>query len=170
MKELHKNLLIGDDFVWIVREDKPEVGIGQGGVKIPTNMTEMCNYTLSLNPRIFVMKGTAKLNDQSDKLDVIGGPASKGSSKRNTTVAYFQIKILCIKDPLMLISQVSFEWGKFGNFIRLKEFQAIDTQSFYCFYFLSSMSSKQILMEEPKTILKRSQEMLTTDDRMIDFE
>ena len=103
-------------------------------------------------------------------MDSIGGPSSnnKGGKKRNTTVAYFQIRISCNKDPLLLVSQVSFEWGKFGFYVRKKELQALDTQSQYCFYFLFSQVSKSILSEELTSIFKRAQERLWSDDKEFD--
>lgn len=169
MQELHRNMTIGDNTVWICHESNPDVGIGRGGVNVPTNMMQMCNYTLGLSPKIFQTKGTSNANDSTDNLDSIGGPSgSKGGKKRNTTVAYFQMRISCNKDPLMLVSQVSFEWGKFGFYIRLKELQALDTQSQYCFYFLFSQVSKSILSEEIKDVLQRAQKMMWDDESVYD--
>eukprot|EP00956_Cyclotella_meneghiniana_P010716 scaffold14988_cov36-Cyclotella_meneghiniana.AAC.3 len=166
MSELHRNMLIGDETVWIMHDTHPDRGIGPGGVNVPTNMTLMCNYTLGLSPKIFQSKGTAHPNDEEgDKLDSIGGLSKgKGGNKRNTTIAYFQLRIACNKDPMLLISQVSFEWGKFGTYIRVKDLQALDTQSQYCFYFLYSLVSKSIITEELKVIFKRAQEKMFLDD------
>ena len=174
IKELHNNLKIGDPQVWIcLGDDVNKDGIGEGGVKVPTNMTSLCNYCIGLSPKIFQSKGTQNQNqeEEGDNLDSLGGDSSnkKKKSKRNTTVAYFQLRISCNKDPFLLVSQVSFEWGKFGTFFCKKELQAMDTGTHFCFYFLYSFSTKSVLCEEFLGLLKKAQENMLEDLVCYDF-
>eukprot|EP00956_Cyclotella_meneghiniana_P018347 scaffold30523_cov37-Cyclotella_meneghiniana.AAC.4 len=171
--QLHNNLKMGDPTAWICNGDTPEkFGIGEGGVKVPTNMTLLCNFCIGLNPKIFQSKGTHsnKDDEEADNLGSLGGSTSgeNKKNKRNTTIAYFQIRISTMKDPLQLVSQVSFEWGKYGIYIRKKELQAMDTETFFVFYFLYAFGSRNIIVEEFRWMLKYAQDKMLGDPECYD--
>eukprot|EP00956_Cyclotella_meneghiniana_P036472 scaffold126145_cov44-Cyclotella_meneghiniana.AAC.2 len=168
--QLHNNLKIGDPSVWICHGDTLEKdGIGEGGSKVPNNMTLMCNYCIGLNAKIFQSKGTHNNNnddEEQDNLGTLGGNGTTNNNKknkRNTTIAYFQIRISTMKDPLLLVSQVSFEWGKFGLYIRKKELQAMETETHFVFYFLYSFGGRVTIMEELNWMLKQAQAKMLQD-------
>jgi hypothetical protein len=172
LKQLLINLHIGDQSACILMFGDPEgIHIGPGGVKVPDNMTALSNYCKGFNPKVFQTTSNGGGGDRLDSLgEGIGSGNGKGG-KNNKSTAYFLFLLGCNKDPVELITQVSFEWGKFGSHIRVKELQALDTETIYCFFFLFSQTSRALLMEELKCIFKEIQDdMLKTDFHLNDSD
>jgi hypothetical protein len=93
-------------------------------------------YCKGFNPKAFQTKSGG---GGGDRLDSLGEGDSSGGGKndKNKSTAYFLFRLGCNKDPTELITQVSYEWGKYGHHIRVKELQALDTKTIYCFFFCS---------------------------------
>ena len=169
MKKLLENILISDSKAVICKVDNPkEVWIGEGGVKVPSNMTSLCNYCFGLNPKVFQAKGSSNNAESSgDNLESLGVPGNNqygNSNKKNTTVAYFSILLSSMKDPAQLLSQVSFEWGKYGIYIRPKALQCMNTYTPFVFLFLHAQGSKYMIVDELKEIFEIIQNKMLNDD------
>ena len=164
--ELLKNLLLADKTVWLENVTDPNAHwLGEGGTNVPTNMTMLCNFCAGLNPKVFQTKGSN--NSNGDNLSNLGGPPRSGP--KNQSVAYCNMMLSSIKDPMLLMSQVSFEWGQFGNFIRPKALQALETDSPFVCYFLYSLASKSTIVAELKLIFSAIQSKLLDSDEGYDI-
>ena len=119
------NFGIGDDTVIVNLASDPTSDnfLGPGGINLPTNMTATCNYFVGFNPRAFQTTGAVDGTD--DALESLLPSSTEQTKKGTISQVYFIFYISCIKDPKLLLSQISYEWGRFRNFIRCKELQSL---------------------------------------------
>jgi hypothetical protein len=168
LSNLLTNFGIGDNTLIINLASDPSSDnfLGPGGLTLPTNMTATCNYFVGFNPRAFQTTGSSDGSD--DALDSLLPNGDKHTKRGSVSQVYFIFYISCTKDPTLLLSQISYEWGRFGNFIRCKELQSLESTSIYCFYFLFAMGDKNTLMTEIADILRHAQERMYDKDYFLD--
>ena len=158
---LSRNLEMGDEFCVINHEDPTsKLFIGTGGHKVPDNMTRLRSYILNMNINQFKEGGGRQ---QGDALDSLGG---KGKKQGGGKVLYFVCHISCDRDPRKLVENVAFEWMSYGNMLRVKELQSVETETPIIFYNLSTEVQKATVVEEVNQCLKLAQERMSN---AIDF-
>jgi hypothetical protein len=72
-------------------------------------------------------------------------------------MAYGVLSISCDKDPVHLINQISYEWARYGNHLKIKELQAVETSMPFTIYFVYALMHRQTLIDEQRDILKAAQ-------------
>ena len=161
MQQLLLNLKIADKHAVINpaddSPDDPPLG-GDTSNQVPTNMTALSNYIKGLNPRAF---------QRSNRNPSESAEAST-SSRRNSPQAYGVISLSCDKDPLLLVNQISYEWARFGSYLKIKELQAIETCTPFAIYFVYSLTHRQTLIDEQIDILKSAQTKMHQEDYFLD--
>jgi hypothetical protein len=134
IQQLIVNLKIADKYAVINPakdpSEEPSLG-GISGTPAPSNMTALSNYVKGLNPRAFQLRSGA-----TDAQDT-PGPAG---TCRSSAQAYRVISISCDKDPALLINQISYEWARFGHYLKIKELQVIETSTPYAIYFVYALT------------------------------
>jgi hypothetical protein len=162
MQQLIVNLKIADKHAVINpaddSPDDPPIG-GDTANPVPTNMTALSNYVKGLNPRAF---------QSSNRSSTDNAEVGSTSTRRSSSQAYGVISVSCDKDPLLLINQISYEWARFGNYMRVKELQAIETSTPFAVYYVYSLSHRQTLIDEQRDILKCAQKQMHKEDYFLD--
>jgi hypothetical protein len=161
IQHLLSNLKIADKFsVLNPVEDtgEPPLG-GQTNNPVPSNMTALSNYIKGLNPRAFQASNRPTPASTDDT-----GP----NTRRTGSLAYGVISIACDKDPELLVNQISYEWARFGNHLKIKELQAVETITPFAIYYVYALTHKQTLVDEQKEILKAAQKLMHQEDYFID--
>ncbi len=162
MQQLIVNLKIADKYAVINPADDPSDELPLGGISgqpVPSNMTALSNYVKGLNPRAFQSRSGA--SDTQDMTNTAG-------SRRPSTQAYGVISISCDKDPELLINQISYDWARFGNYLKIKELQAIETSTPYAFYFVYALTHRKTLIDEQNDIFKEAQARMHKEDYFLD--
>jgi hypothetical protein len=166
MEQLVLNLKIADEWATVDPTDEasdgPSIG-GQTTKPVPTNMTALSNYVKGLNPRAFQSQGTTSQEAQDT-----GPPVN--SRRAGSSQAYGVISISCDKDPESLVNQISYEWARFGNHLKIKELQAIETSTPFTIYFVYALSHHQTLIDEQQEILKAAQKQIHNEDYFIEHD
>lgn len=139
--------------------EEPPLG-GPSAHPVPTNMTALSNYITGLNPRAF--QSSRANQEQQD-------PALSGNTRRSpSSQAYGCISISCDKDPELLVNQISYEWARFGNQLKIKELQATVTVTPFQIYYVYSLTHRQTLIDEQRDILKAAQDAMRESDYFLD--
>ena len=166
IQQLILNLRIADKTTCLhPSEDSPEdppIG-GPQNNKVPSNMTALSNYVKGLNPRAF---------QSATKHHLASADPTLPLSSRNTTtsLAYGVLTLSCDKDPELLINQVSYEWARFGNNIKIKELQAVETKTPYQIYYVYALTHRQTLIDEQRDIFKSAQTRMHHEDYFLDHD
>jgi hypothetical protein len=121
--------------------------LGEGGIKVPENMKKLQNFILNMN-----LKQFKSISGNGYALDSLrpGGPHNKVRSKN----MYFSFYLSCDVEPTKLVEQISFEWCKFGNFLKGVELQSVNTSTPILIYKVYSMVPRATSHEEVSTCLK----------------
>ena len=162
MQQLIVNLKIADKYAVInPAEDSPNeppLG-GQSGQPVPSNMMALSNYIKGLNPRAF------QSNNRQSEMQEAAAPTN---TRRPSAQSYGVISISCDKEPKQLINQISYEWARFGNYLRIKELQAIKTSMPYAIYFVYALTHRQTLIDKQRDIFKEAQSRMHKEDYFLD--
>jgi hypothetical protein len=165
MQQLILNLKIADKYATInSTEDSPDcppLG-GENSTAVPTNMTALSNYVKGMNPRAFQSQGRAQENQDA-------GPPS-ASRRVNSALAYGVLSLSSDKDPDLLITQIAYEWARYGNHLKIKELQAIETSTPFAVYFVYALTHRQTLINEQRDILHAAQKLMHQEDYFIDHD
>ena len=138
--------------------EDPPLG-GQSPAPVPTNMTALSNYIKGLNPRSFQTNKTSQETPESDS-----------NSSRRSILAYGVISISCDKDPELLVNQISYEWARFGNQMKIKELQAVETITPVAIYYVYALTHRQTLIDEQRDIFKEAQKRMHETDYFLDHD
>ena len=163
MQQLVINLKIADKYATIDSTEGssecPPLG-GQNAKPVPTNMTALSNYVKGMNPRAFQSQGCTQDNQDT-------GPPS--STRRNASaLAYGVLLISCDKEPDLLVNQISYKWARYGNHLKIKELQAVETSTPFAIYFVYPLTHRQTLIDEQRDILKAAQKQMHAEDYFIE--
>ena len=163
IQQLLLNLKIADKHATInpTEEDSedPPLG-GQSSTTVPSNMTALSNYIKGLNPRSF----------QTSNKPTQDAQAPDTSSSRRSIMAYGVISISCDKEPELLVNQISYEWARFGNQMKIKDLQAVETITPFAIYFVYALTHKQTLIDEQHDIFKAAQKKMHETDYFLDHD
>ncbi len=138
-------------------QEDPLIG-GASPNNVPQNMTALRNYVTGLNPCSF--QTTSRPLDRPE----MGAASSRWPSP---SVAYGVISISCDKDPETLINQLSYEWARFGSYLKIKELQAVETITPFQIYFVYSLTHCQTLIDEQREILRIAQDKMHQEDYFV---
>ena len=138
--------------------DDPPLG-GTNNIPVPTNMTALSNYIKGLNPRAFQTNGRTNQETQDPE---------QAGTRRPSALAYGVIALSCDKDPDLLVTQLSYEWARFGTQLKIKELQAVETITPFSIYFVYSLSHRQTLIDEQREILKQAQDQMHKEDYFLE--
>jgi hypothetical protein len=81
-----------------------------------------------------------------------------------STLAYGVIPLSCDKDQGQLINQISYEWAKFGNSIKVKELQAVETVTPFQIYYVYLLTHHHTLINKQQDILKTAQDQMHKEE------
>jgi hypothetical protein len=142
------------------------IWIGPEGGKVPDNITRLQQYIQKMNLKAFRSGATEGDGDALDSLRA-GGKKGKGNSKS----MFFSFYLSSDMEPKKLTDQVAFEWCNYGNMLRVKELQSMDTETPIIIYNLCSMNQRSVIQEEIKLCLEAIQEdMMRMDGGLFDGE
>jgi hypothetical protein len=136
--------------------DDPPIG-GMTSNNVPQNMTALSNYVSGLNPRSF--QAQSRPQDHIEP----GTP----TSRRTSSITYGVISLSCDKDPGTLINQISYEWARFGSYLKVKELQAVETITPFQIYYVYSLTHRQTLIDEQREILRAAQDRMHQEDYFV---
>ena len=163
IQQLILNLKIADKHATInpIEEDSDDPPLGdQSSTPVPSNMTALSNYIKGLNPCSF------QTNNKSNK----DAQEPVASGPRRSLLAYGVISISCGKDPELLVNQISYEWARVGNQMRIKELQAVETITPFAIYYVYALTHRQTLIDEQRDIFKLAQKKMNDSDYFIDHD
>jgi hypothetical protein len=162
IQQLLLNMKIADKTATINPTDDdsedPPLG-GTSSSPVPSNMTALSNYIKGLNPRSFQ---TSKSPQESSE--------SESYTSRRSVLTYGVISISCDKDPELLVNQSSYEWARFGNQMKIKELQAVETITPVAIYFVYALTHRQTLIDEQREIFKEAQKRMHETDYFFDHD
>jgi hypothetical protein len=168
LTDLMKNINICDPKAIINHKNPLDIiAIGPEGHKVPTNLTNLSNYFLGINAKHLNAKAD---NEEGDALASLRpGKKEQGKSK----MAYFSFYLSCDVPPKQIVEQIGLEWSRYGNFMRVKELQHINTSTPIVCHNLFIHSSKSIVQSELNHCFKTIQQELRDSysfDNDIPFE
>ena len=161
MTQLVQNLQWADKTVAIPHKDiLHKAYIGEGGVKVPDNMTKMSNYFFNLQNKQFKTGGGKQ--EGGDALSSLKG--NKKDTRAKT--ARFSMFVNSDVPTRELIEQVSFEWSRFGTYLGVKELQAISTDTPVLIHNLHNQTARHIIKAEVEKCLKLIQDDIDNDSHI----
>jgi hypothetical protein len=145
---LMKNLEMADPHA-VINHENPSVDniIGPEGCKVPDNITRLQSFIQKMNLNAF----KANPSGEGDALDSLRGGNKK--DKGRAKAMFFSFFMSCDVEPKKLTDQVAFEWCNYGNMLRVKELQAMDTETPIIIFNVCSMNQRQMIQEEVKACL-----------------
>jgi hypothetical protein len=156
LSSLVTNINFCDDTAIIPHKDALNLAaIGPSGHKVPTNLTQLSNYFFGINAK---QLNSRNKDEDGDALSSLK-PGKKGG-KGKGKLAYFSFLLSSDVDPVKIAEQVGLEWSRFGSFIKVKELQAIETETPIVVHSLFVDTPKHVLQAELELCLQVSQEHL----------